>query len=61
MKQIDVQDAAKLLPAASQIVLRMPKIQDAQAKVALPLNRLQSMGAPGENRFKGRRHEASAI
>ena len=29
--------------------------------MALPLNRLQSIGAPGENRFKGRRHEASAI
>ena len=37
------------------------KRQDAQAKVALPLNRLQSKVAPGENKFKGRRHEASAI
>jgi hypothetical protein len=58
----------KGLRCSKQITMRLTNVfedakkrQDAQAKVALPLNRLQSIGAPGENKFKGRRHEASAI
>ena len=51
----------KITMRASQIFLRMWKRQDAQAKVALPLHRLQSIGALGADKFKGRRHEASAI
>jgi len=46
---------------ASQILLSMQKRQDAQAKVALLVNRLQNIGAPGGDKFKGRRHEAPAI
>ena len=51
----------KITMRASQIFLRMQERQDAQAKAALPLNRLQRIGAPGEDKFKGRRHEASAF
>ena len=55
-------DAPKKLPCAPhKCFWGCKKRQDAQAKGALPLNRLQSKGAPGENKFKGRRHEASAI
>ena len=55
-------DAPNKLPCAPhKCFWGCKKRQDAQAKVALPLNRLQSIGAPGENKFKGRRHEASAI
>ena len=55
------QCSKKITMRAWQIFLRMQKRQDAQAKMALPLNRLQRIGSPSENKFKGRRHEASAI
>ena len=53
--------STKITMRASQIFLRVQKRKDAQAKVASPLNRLPRIGAPGEDKFKGRRHEASAI